>query len=78
MNITKRELEDMITNLLFVFKGILERDDANSHLNKSVLWSSLYDKMIKHHSKNKKYKIIIDEMSVLDKFYDEVGLDGFE
>jgi len=78
MNIKKSELESMLTNVLFELKGILERDDVSRVANRSLLWGSLYKRMIDQHQRNKKYKFIIDEMSDLDKFYDEVGLDGFE
>ena len=34
--------------------------------------------MVVLQGRNKKYKFITDEMKDLDKFFDEVGIDGFE
>ena len=81
MNIKKEELENMLTNILFEVKGIMEKKDAlrsEDNKKKSVLWEAFVERMVVLQGRNKKYKFITDEMKDLDKFFDEVGIDGFE
>ena len=96
---TKRKLEYLIDSVLFVTKGILEREDAipkNSDAGSILGWDSeklenvevpskgsgcwdLITRQMKHLQKrDKDYKMVVDIIKRLDKFYDEVGLDGFE
>ena len=79
---TKRELENIIDNILFETKGILEREDyakqGSVGYKKSPLWKVIVHRMKDLQKRNKNYKFVVDIIKSLDKYYDKVGLDGFE
>ena len=96
---TKRKLEYLIDSVLFVTKGILEREDVvakniddGMHIKYdydkkrdvyvkpegSKCWDLITRRMKHLQKRDKDYKMVVDIIKRLDKFYDEVGLDGFE
>jgi len=78
-SITKDDLANMTTNMLFEIKGILEREDAIRGENgKSAIWEVFSHTMKVYEKKWKKYKFITGEIKGLDKFYDELGDFGFD
>ena len=77
---TKRELENIIDNILFETKGILERDDYGKGIEhkKSPLWEVIVHRMKDLQKRNKNYKFVVDIIKSIDKYYDKVGNDGFK